>query len=265
MQGSDAMRSLYRMGIGSGGGYSGWWEAAGIRVLVNISVHHTGSAGNLYRINDILLEAGVPIRVIKEALNFRLSGVRACLVSHSHMDHAKSAKDIMRAGIDLYCSRETAEALGLKGHRLHIVEAGTQVDIGPWMIMPFNLVHDVPNLGFLLAKGNERVLYATDTNYIPNRFQNLTHIMLGVGYDSEVLKDNIMQGIIDSSLGKRILKNHMSLQTALGFFRANDMSKVEEIHLLHLSNTNSNDEKFRREVEKATGRPVYIKEPHDRN
>lgn len=230
---------------------------------MNITVYHTGSTGNLYRVDDLLLEAGVPVRKIKQALNFKLSEVRACLLSHGHLDHAKGAKDLMKAGIDLFCSRETAEALGLNGHRLHVVEAGKQVDIGPWMIMPFNVVHDVPNLGFLIGKEDGRLLYATDSNYIPKRFRNLTHVMLGVGYDSEVLKDNIMQGIIDSGLGKRILKNHMSLETALGFFRANDMSKVQEIHLLHLSNTNSNEEKFRLEIEKATGRPVYIKEPHD--
>jgi hypothetical protein len=85
--------------------------------------------------------------------------------------------------------------------------------------------------------------------------------MLGVDYDLEALRGNIAQGSIHPALGNRILKNHMSLQTGLGFFKANDMSRVEEIHILHLSETNSNEERFKAEIQKVTGRPVYIASP----
>ena len=40
--------------------------------------------------------------------------------------------------------------------------------------------------------------------------------------------------------------------------KANDLSKVEEIHLLHLSSANSDAEGFKRQVQSLTGIPTYI-------
>jgi len=224
---------------------------------MNITVHHSGSRGNLYQVDDILIDPGVPIKATKKALNFRLSEIRACLCGHFHSDHSKAAKDILRAGIDLYCSQETAEALKLSGHRLHIIEPMKEFKINRWRILPFPLVHDAPNLGFLLQKGGKKCLYCNDTNYISHKFRGLNFILLGVNYDAEILKENVATGTIDPEVAKRVLQNHMSLETAKGFFRANDMSKVEAIYLLHLSDANSDEERFKKEIETITGRPVY--------
>ena len=225
---------------------------------MNITVHHSGSSGNLYQVDDLLVEAGVPIKKIKKSLDYKLSNISACLISHSHGDHACAAKDLMKAGVDCYCSKDTASALGLSGHRLHIIEPGKQIKIGTWTVKPFDLVHDVPCLGFILAKGEEKALYANDTSYIPYRFRGLTHILLGVNYNTEALMDNITCGSINAALGKRILKNHMSLDAAAQFFHVNDMSQVREIYLLHLSDKNSDEIYFKKTVEEITGKPVYL-------
>ncbi|MFA5391928.1 MAG: MBL fold metallo-hydrolase [Candidatus Omnitrophota bacterium] len=226
---------------------------------MQIHVYHSSSAGNLYRADDLLLEAGVSIREIKRALEFRLSEIRACLITHEHGDHIKGARDLMKAGVDIYCSEGTAHSEGLKGHRLHILKAGVQASIGPYKVMPFEVKHDGEEpLGFLIVKGQEKLLFVTDTNYIPFKFKNLTHIMIGVDYDSEILKENTLLGTVDPERAKRTLQNHMSLSTALQFFRANDMSQVQAIYLIHLSDSNSNAEQFKRSVERVSGRPVYI-------
>jgi len=229
---------------------------------MNINIYHSGSSANLYRVSDkgvsILIEAGVPVKKIKKALNYKLSNIAGCLVSHAHMDHAKGLKDLLQCGVDCYVSPETAKALDLSGHRLYIIKPMEQFKIGTWIIKPFDLVHDAPCLGFLMVSGENKVLFAIDTNYIPYRFRGLTHIMLGVNYDNEILMDNVTLGHIHPELTKRILKNHMSLRTAKNFFRANDMSKVREIYLLHLSDDNSNAERFKTEIQQITGRPVYV-------
>jgi len=225
---------------------------------MNVTIHHSGSSGNLCQVDDILIEAGVPIKQIKKALNYKLSDIVACLCSHGHLDHACAAKDIMKAGIDCYCSKDMANELGLSGHRLNIIEPLKQFKINEWIIKPIPLVHDVKNMGFLILKGTERLLYACDTSYIPYRFKGLTYVTLGVNYDSEILIDNITCGYINLEAGKRILKNHMSLSTAKEFFRANDMSQLKEIYLLHLSDGNSDEKRFKREIEQLTGVPVYI-------
>lgn len=222
---------------------------------MDIKTYHSGSAGNLYQADDLLLEAGVPLKKIKQALGYQLSDITACLVTHEHGDHGKAAKDIMAASVDLYCSAGTAEALGLRGHRLHRISAMSQFNIGRWDILPFRAIHDAAEpLGFLLQKGGEKLLFATDTNYIPYRFRGLTHIMLGVDYD----RDMLMSPENDRGRQIRTLNSHMSLQTARKFFAVNDMSQVREIFLLHLSNANSDARAFKQDIEKITGRPVTI-------
>lgn len=50
----------------------------------------------------------------------------------------------------------------------------------------------------------------------------------------------------------------MSLETCIELLKANDLSKVKEIHLIHLSDSNSDAEEFRRTIEDMTKIPVYI-------
>ena len=181
------------------------------------------------------------------------------LTSISYADHSKAVKDIMRAGIDCYMSRGTAEALGLSGHRVHIIKAKQQFRIGTWAILPFETQHDVFNLGFLLAnQEGEKLLYASDTSYIRYRFQGLTHIAVECNYSLDILRTNVEAGIVDKALKNRILKSHFSLENVKKFLQANDLSKVEAIFLLHLSDNNSDCERFKREVMELTGKPTYI-------
>jgi len=175
-----------------------------------------------------------------------------------YADHSKGAKDLIKFGIDIYCPKQTATVLNLNGHRLHIIEPLKQFKINEWTIKPIPLIHDVENMGFLIAKGSEKLLYACDTSFIPNRFRGLSFIMLGVNHDTKILANNIARGYLHPEAGKRILRHHMSLNTAKGFFKANDMGKVEEIHLIHLSETNSHAEKFKKEIQQLIGKPVYV-------
>lgn len=50
----------------------------------------------------------------------------------------------------------------------------------------------------------------------------------------------------------------MSLETVKGFLAANDLSRVREIWLLHLSDDHSDAERFRREVMELTGKEVHV-------
>ena len=157
-------------------------------------------------------------------------------------------------------SQGTAEALGLSGHRLHIIKAKQQFRIGTWTILPFETQHDAAEpLGFLLANQyGEKLLYATDTYYIRYRFRGLTHIMIETNYSMDILKRNVEAGLVEPALKTRILKSHFSLENVKKFLQANDLSKVQEIWLLHLSDNNSDAESFKREIQELAGKPTYI-------
>ena len=232
--------------------------------MVEFTPYASGSRGNCYRVSDgrtpLLLECGVPYKEIRKKLNFRTSEIVACLISHEHQDHAKAIKDIMKAGIDCYISAGTAEALGLSGHRINIIKAKQQFRIGTWTILPFETQHDSAEpLGFLLAnQEGEKLLYASDTSYIRYRFRGLTHIMIETNYSLDILNGNVEARKIPPEMKKRVMRSHMSLETAKEFLKANDLSKVQEIWLLHLSEQNSCEKRFKEEVQKITGKPTYI-------
>ena len=186
--------------------------------------------------------------------------LRLALYLMSTFDHSKAVKDIMRAGIDCYISAGTAEALGVSGHRLHIIKTRQQFQLGSWTVLPFETQHDAAEpFGFLLAnQAGDKLLYATDTYYIRYKFHGLTHIMVECNYSLDNLKRNVEAGAVPKELKSRILKSHFSLENVKEFLRANDLSRVQEIWLLHLSDNNSDCERFKREVMELTGKPTYI-------
>jgi phosphoribosyl 1,2-cyclic phosphodiesterase len=252
------------------------WSIAGANIArkrkvdMEFKVLASSSKGNCYTLSDghtkIMIECGIPEAKIKEGLRWGLSDIEACFLTHSHMDHAKATTAIMKAGIDLYCSEGCASALKLTGmvlpaHRLKRIAHKQNVQIGSFSVTAFTAMHDAPEpLMFTFAStwGAERLLFATDTYYIPFRFANLTHAALECNYDKEIIEDLVDKGILPKEMKARILRSHMGKDTLLEMLHQNDLSKMKEIWLLHLSDSNSNADKFRREVQQETGIPTYI-------
>lgn len=232
---------------------------------MDIRVLASGSAGNCYCVSDgstsLLLECGLPIKQIRQRLGFGLTEIAACLVTHEHQDHSKAIRDVLRAGVYVYASPGTIGTLRLTNHRLKPIKSLDTFRIGTWVIKAFETQHDaVEPLGFLLHSraSNERLLYATDTYYIRYKFPGLTHIMVECNYAADILEANVKRGSVPEVLKKRLLTSHFSLDNVKEFLKANDLSQVREIWLLHLSDGNSDAERFKREVQALTGRPVYI-------
>ncbi len=228
--------------------------------MIDFTAYSSSSSGNLYRISggdsSLLLECGLPIKKIRRALDHKLHQIDGVLLTHEHMDHAKAAKDIIKNGVDLYCSKGTAEALGIYGdNHVRIIKALTQFRIGDsWTILSFDTQHDAQEpLGYLIRNGSDKLVFATDTFYIKYKFQGLTIIAVECNFSKSSISKEI-----HPAHKKRLWKSHMSLETLLDFLSANDLSLVREIHLLHLSDDNSDEQLFREQVQGNTGIPVYI-------
>lgn len=223
----------------------------------------SGSKGNAYLVSDglspLLLDCGIHYREIQRGLNFQTTALAGCLLTHEHQDHAKAAADLAKAGVDIYASRGTFDALGLNGHRMHMVRAREQFNLPCWTVLPFETAHDAAEpLGFLVVSPSEKLLYLTDTMYCKYRFQGLTHVMVECNYSADLVRENVEGGTMERSLKNRVIRSHFSLENVKGFLRANDLSRVQEIWLLHLSDNNSDEAQFKAEIQSLTGKPVYI-------
>lgn len=232
--------------------------------MIEIKTLASSSKGNCYRATDgsssLLLECGIPWKEIQRGLNFKTSELTGCLISHLHADHSKAAKDVMRAGIDCYMSRPTAEALGVSGHRVRIIDPPKQFVIGSWLVLPFETQHDCEgSLGFLLAnKLGEKLLFITDSYYCKYKFNGLSVIMIECNHSYDILEANVASGVLDAGMKNRLIQSHFSLENVKEFLRANDLTQLQEIHLIHLSAGNSDAERFRREVMELTGKPTFV-------
>lgn len=232
--------------------------------MIEITALASGSTGNCYHVTDghtpLLLECGITYREIQRGLNYQVTSLAGCFLSHEHGDHSKAARDIMKAGIDVYASRGTIEALGLTGHRVRPVKAREQFKVGTWTVLPFETQHDAAEpLGFLLAnRAGDKLLYLTDTAYCRYRFRGLTHLMLECNHSLDIIRANVEAGAVPVELKNRIIKTHFGLDNVKDFLRANDLARAQEIWLIHLSEGNSHAERFKREIQSLTGKMVIV-------
>jgi len=231
---------------------------------MELTVISSGSHGNCYyfqsRDGEILvMEAGVPFKKVKPAIDFKISNISGLIVSHSHGDHSGYVKDYLSYSIPVYCSSDTITETGLSHHCLNPIETGSKVTIGGFTVMPFDLKHDVRCYGFLVKHSEMGVLlFATDTYYIPNKINGLNHILIEANYDKDILSENISSGRIHPIVRKRTIQSHMEIGTVEAMLKANDLSKVKNIVLLHLSGGNSDESGFKKRIQELTGVPVYI-------
>lgn len=237
---------------------------------MKIEVLGTGSSGNCYKVKigkaTLLLECGLPYKVIQKKLNFKVSEIDACLVTHEHMDHAKAVKDLMKAGIDCYMTKGTAEALGVSGHRLKAFDTWGECKykttyVKDLLIQPFEAVHDVaePVSFYIENRDNkESLVFVTDSAYLKYIIPDCDCLMIECNYVKSVLDEKDKQGEIDVSLRNRIVKNHMSLETLVEALKAADLSRTKKIYVLHLSDLNSDEEMIKRTIQERTGIEVVV-------
>jgi phosphoribosyl 1,2-cyclic phosphodiesterase len=231
--------------------------------MFSIAPIASSSAGNSYLLDNgtsrLIVELGIPWRQIKKALNFDLSRVAGAIVTHGHLDHCRAVKEVAMAGIDVYLSMPTADSLKVTGHRIHIVEPMQQFKVDEWTVLPFGVEHDAAGaLGFLIFSKAEKILFLTDTSFCRYRFQGITRLMIEANYDQDILERNVAAGLVESSRRERLIKSHMSIQRVVDFLKANDLSKLKEIFLMHLSAENSDEQFFKTTIQQMTGTPVYI-------
>ncbi|MBT8342944.1 MAG: MBL fold metallo-hydrolase [Desulfatitalea sp.] len=234
--------------------------------MFKIQIIASSSKGNAYAIHDddksILIDPGIGISEIRKALNFGVSRLDMCLLSHEHKDHSKAIKDIAKMRIECFASNGTWETVYSDDKfppcatNINSLDYNEPTEFNDWTILGFETEHDAAEpLGFLIrSPSGKKILYATDTQYIRYKFTGVTHYMVECNYSEALLAKNER---LRPNVKSRIRQSHFELEQVKKFFGEQDLSKTDQIYLIHLSDDNSDEKLFVKEIEKITGKPVY--------
>lgn len=204
----------------------------------------TGSSGNCYVLKakneeKLILDAGVTINKIKQGVDFDIRNIRGCLLTHHHMDHAKSEQDLQHIGLTVlnpYVADQHKNITVKLGS--YTVTAFPLTDRNGDYCHTNNDGTACPCYGYMI-KHEEigKMLYITDTEFVKWRFSGVNHILLGVNYDSK---------FVDTEDPKKghIYKGHMSIDTACRFVEANKTDALYNVIMCHLSGSNGDGTEF---------------------
>lgn len=221
----------------------------------------SSSNGNGYVLNGtqeaLCIEAGTKLIEAKKALNFDLRKVRGCIVTHEHNDHSRYAKDYAEGGIHVLALAQVLDAKGITRNATAIT-LGNAYRLGGFVVTPFALQHDVPCVGWVVQHAEcGKVVFITDTYACQYRFKGVNNYLLECNYSDEILEANVAAGRVQPAMRDRLLTSHLELSNCIRYLQTSDLSQVQKVVLIHLSDGNSNETQFVQQVREATGKRVY--------
>lgn len=235
-------------------------------MAMELKILGSSSSGNCYVLDNgneaLIIEAGIRFLDVKKALGFQLRKVQGCLITHQHNDHAKYIKNMADSGFYVLALPEVLTAKKVSGSRVIGIEQGKGYKFGNFKVVPFQAYHDVPCVGYLIDHPETgRIMFLTDSYMCEYVFPGLNHVLIECNYSDSKLIESINAGITLSSQRNRLLTSHMELDTCKEILKTNDLSNVSNVVLLHLSKDNGDEPRFISEVQKVTGKVVYVAKP----
>lgn len=220
----------------------------------------SSSHGNAYIISDketrILLECGCSRKKLQQLAGFTLASFSACIVSHEHKDHSGCVADLIAAGIPVFMSQGTADALDLES--VAVIQHGEQFTVGSIDVVPFSTFHDaVEPLGFLFKSriDGEVLAFATDTVNLAYRFPGVNILAIEANYDRNILDRSEK---IPDKVRHRITNSHMEISTLCRYLQDLDLSACREIYLLHLSDAMSHEGHFINKIRRIVPADIQV-------
>lgn len=163
----------------------------------------------------------------------------------------------MKLGIETYALSDVFRKTGnsIKSPFQNDISHGKVFQVGNFNVMPFDVRHNVPCVGFLIDHPETgRFIFLTDTNFCDYTFPNLNNIIIEANFCHDIIKKKYGIHNDKEFLKNRILKDHFSLRDCKEMLLANDLRKVQNIILIHLSDNNSDEKRFQKEVYELTGK-----------
>ena len=188
----------------------------------------TGSKGNAVVIEDtILIDCGVSFKALQDVYK----DIKLVLLTHIHSDHFKvrtlrklaEERPTLRFGCCNWLVCHLANA-GVPKRQIDVFDIGQVYDYKAFKVSPIKLYHDVPNCGYRLFYGKEKLFYATDTNSLEGISATSYDLyMIENNYEDEEILRRIQkkEDAGQFAYEKGVLHSHLSKQKCDNFIVAN--------------------------------------------
>lgn len=223
----------------------------------------SSSSGNCYYLEldrgpdfkpfKLLLEIGISWNdFIKKTVENRIdaSTIDACLITHGHSDHSRSAKEMLRRGYKVYGNKYvTIDKYFLNEKETKFIGANVSV-------VPFEVMHDAPDsLGFVIMTPTLKILFVNDCKYFKADLSNIKfdYVFIEANYDGQILhfakqEAEIKNDKINIKRYERLFDSHMSIANTIKTLKTLDLGNCKAIFLMHLSDRHANENVFKTRV-----------------
>lgn len=183
---------------------------------MNYNIINSGSDGNCTIINDIIaIDMGVSFKKLAPYVK----NLELVLLTHCHCDHfnKKTIKRLAkeRPLVRFACCSWLVEQLlelGIDKNRIDVCEIGKRYNYEKFQIIPIKLYHDVPNCGWRLFIGKEKLIYCTDTYTLEGiKAINYDYYLIEGNYENE---EELKNRAKDEYYVSRVKHTHLSKEYA---------------------------------------------------
>ena len=204
----------------------------------------TSSEGNSFILTNnigkhLMIEAGLPLDVLKRGIDFDVENWQGLIVSHGHSDHSLSAEKIRKMGIPTYTPYKDTEHKRLR------------TTLGDFRVESFPVPHNgVENRGFLISADGQTICFMTDLEYCG-------YSLASQNIDTMIVECNYMEELVSEDLPQYTHKvlGHCSLNTTIGILQDN-LKNLKHVVLVHMGQGTLNREKAMQRIREVV--PEWI-------
>lgn len=198
----------------------------------------SGSDGNAVVLNNVVMvDCGVSFKTLKDVYKT----LKIVLLTHVHSDHVNPStikrlameRPTLRFGCCAWLVKTLLNA-GVDKRNIDVYEIGKIYDYTTFKISPVKLYHNVENCGYRVFMGEQRALYATDTEHMQGiSAKDYDLYLIEANYEDDELQERIKakQGTDQYIYENNVACRHLSKEQADEFLYDNMGEKSEYVYL----------------------------------
>jgi len=204
---------------------------------MKVDVIATGSTGNVFMFDNIIIDIGVPMKQLKDKIDF--SKISHIFLTHIHQDHFNKTtiRNIItnHKHIKIVYGEWLSEPMRLlRVENFEVIEMNKLYEFGGFKVAGFFVTHDAPNCGYRLVKDGHKHIHATDINTLMG--------ITAQGYDTATIECNYHRDtVLDIIESKRergefshlvkALENHLDVADCVEFCKVNKIKRLIPVHV----------------------------------